>query len=70
MANETRFGILKHVAPARAADLAKQAQQQVREHYALYQHLAHATPPPVQAPTPPPASNGTVTSPVTPVVAK
>ena len=45
MANETRFGILKHLAPARAAELGAQAQAQVRQHYALYQHLAapHAT---------------------------
>jgi len=43
MANETRFGILKNVAPARAADLAAQAQDQVRRHYALYQHLAAPT---------------------------
>ena len=43
MANETRFGILKNVAPARAADLAAQAQIQVRQHYALYQHLASPT---------------------------
>ena len=40
MANETRFGILKNVAPARAAELADQAQAQVRRHYALYQQLA------------------------------
>jgi pyruvate-ferredoxin/flavodoxin oxidoreductase len=40
MANETRFGILKNIAPDRAADLAAQAQTQVRQHYALYQHLA------------------------------
>jgi pyruvate-ferredoxin/flavodoxin oxidoreductase len=40
MANETRFGILKNVAPARAAELAVQAQDQVRKHYAIYQQLA------------------------------
>ena len=40
MANETRFGILKNVAPARAAELAALAQDQVRRHYALYQQLA------------------------------
>ncbi|ACB73895.1 pyruvate:ferredoxin (flavodoxin) oxidoreductase [Opitutus terrae] len=40
MANETRFGILRNVAPARAEELATQAQAQVRQHYALYQHLA------------------------------
>jgi pyruvate-ferredoxin/flavodoxin oxidoreductase len=45
MANETRFGILKNVAPARAAELGALAQTQVRRHYALYQQLA--APPPV-----------------------
>jgi pyruvate-ferredoxin/flavodoxin oxidoreductase len=40
MANETRFGILKNVAPGRATELATQAQDQVRRHYALYQQLA------------------------------
>jgi pyruvate-ferredoxin/flavodoxin oxidoreductase len=39
-ANETRFGILKNVAPARAQELATLAQAHVRRHYALYQHLA------------------------------
>ncbi len=49
MANETRFGILKNIAPERAAELALQSQAQVRRHYALYQHLAT-----------PAATNGTV----------
>jgi pyruvate-ferredoxin/flavodoxin oxidoreductase len=40
MAGETRFGILKNVAPARAEQLGRQAQEQVRTHYALYQQLA------------------------------
>ncbi len=40
MANETRFGILRHIAPARAEELGALAQAQVRQHYALYQHLA------------------------------
>ena len=40
MANETRFGILKHIDPPRAAELAGRAQTQVRAHYALYQQLA------------------------------
>ncbi len=40
MGNETRFGILKNVAPARASELAVQAQAQVHEQYALYQRLA------------------------------
>ena len=39
-ANETRFSMLKHVAPARAAELAIVAQDQVRSRYALYQRLA------------------------------
>jgi len=43
MANETRFGILRHVAPERASQLTDQAQRHVRQHYALYQQLA--TPP-------------------------
>jgi pyruvate-ferredoxin/flavodoxin oxidoreductase len=40
MANETRFGILKNIDPARAEVLAAQAQAEVRRHYAHYQHLA------------------------------
>ncbi len=40
MANETRFGILKNVAPERAAELGAIAQADVRSHYALYQKLA------------------------------
>jgi len=54
-ANETRFGILKNIAPARADELATQAQSYVREHYALYQRLA--------APTTKPETNGTPKSP-------
>jgi pyruvate-ferredoxin/flavodoxin oxidoreductase len=56
MANETRFGILKNIAPDRAADLASQAQKQVHQHYALYQKLAQAaekTGAPVAPATPP-----------------
>jgi pyruvate-ferredoxin/flavodoxin oxidoreductase len=69
MANETRFGILKNVAPARAAELATRAQKQVHQHYALYQQLA--APPggpttPVAPATPParatPAANGSSAS--------
>jgi len=48
MANETRFGILKNVAPERAATLAADAQAHVRQHYAYYQMLA----------APPPGANG------------
>jgi pyruvate-ferredoxin/flavodoxin oxidoreductase len=50
-ANETRFGILRNVAPERAAELAVQAQAYVKQHYALYQHLA---------------ANGTVPKPAAP----
>ncbi len=60
MANETRFGILRHVDPERAAELGAAAQVQVRAHYALYQQLAAAPAAakpaapvtPVQTPTP------------------
>jgi pyruvate-ferredoxin/flavodoxin oxidoreductase len=38
--NETRFSMLKHVAPSRAAELAVLAQEQVRRRYARYQRLA------------------------------
>jgi pyruvate-ferredoxin/flavodoxin oxidoreductase len=66
-ANETRFGILKNIAPDRAIELGSQAQAQVRQHYALYQQLAapvapssngHAATIPAAAPstTPNPAS--------------
>jgi pyruvate-ferredoxin/flavodoxin oxidoreductase len=49
MANETRFSVLKRVAPDRAEALGAQAQAYVKAHYNLYQQLA----------TPPaPASNG------------
>ncbi|HVS52841.1 MAG TPA: pyruvate:ferredoxin (flavodoxin) oxidoreductase [Opitutaceae bacterium] len=58
MANETRFGILKNIAPARAEELAVQAQDYVRRHFALYQHLA--------APTKP-EGNGHGAAPVAPV---
>lgn len=40
MANETRFSVLKHVAPERAEALSAQAQAYVRSHYNLYQQLA------------------------------
>ncbi len=57
MANETRFGILKNIDPARAEELGVRAQAQVRAHYALYQQLATPKLPgngPASA-TPPPA---------------
>ncbi len=38
--NETRFSMLKHVAPARAAELAVLAQKQVKRRYAFYERLA------------------------------
>ncbi|HTQ30995.1 MAG TPA: pyruvate:ferredoxin (flavodoxin) oxidoreductase [Opitutaceae bacterium] len=59
-ANETRFGILRNVAPERAAELAKRAQAYVHRHYALYRHLAalagdgQAAPTPAPAPAAPP----------------
>ncbi len=57
-ANETRFGILKNIAPTRADELAAQAQSYVREHYALYQRLAtpSAKPDTNGTPKPPPAN--------------
>jgi len=39
-ANETRFSMLKNIAPARAAELAIMAQAEVRQRYAFYQRLA------------------------------
>ena len=57
MSNETRFGILKNVDPARAAELAVQAQSQVHRHYAIYQQLAA------------PAGTNGKTSPATPAPA-
>ncbi len=71
-ANETRFGILKNIAPERAAELGAKAQSQVRLHYALYQHLAAPAPAAAtngQAPaaTPPPVvTTPTVVPPVSP----
>jgi pyruvate-ferredoxin/flavodoxin oxidoreductase len=38
--NETRFSMLKNVAPERAAELAESAQSQVRRRYALYKRMA------------------------------
>ena len=63
MANETRFGILKNVAPARAEELAAQAQAQVRQHFALYQHLASAG---GQKPAPPEAKPAVAAAPKVP----
>ena len=52
MANETRFGILRNIDPARADALAAQAQIQVRQHFALYQQLAAPATAPAAAPAP------------------
>ncbi len=57
MANETRFSVLKNIAPARATELDAQAQADVRSHYALYQHLA-APPAPKKANGVPPVETG------------
>ena len=39
-ANETRFSMLKHVAPARAAELAARRRSRCSRRYALYERLA------------------------------
>lgn len=52
MANETRFGILRNIAPGRADELLAQAQEQVRRHYALYEKLAGPAATTPAAPTP------------------
>ena len=57
MANETRFGILKHIAPERANELGLQAQAQVHRQFATYQQLAA-----------PAVAKSTVASPVVPPV--
>jgi pyruvate-ferredoxin/flavodoxin oxidoreductase len=66
MAGETRFSILRNIAPARAEELAGRAQEQVRRHFGVYQRLAQppaadpagrapaAPPPPPAAPASPP----------------
>ncbi|WP_414660447.1 pyruvate:ferredoxin (flavodoxin) oxidoreductase [Horticoccus sp. 23ND18S-11] len=65
-ANETRFGILQNIAPARATELAREAQTQVNQHYALYQRLA-APPTPPAPPAAPASTNGqTAPTPTTP----
>ncbi|AKC81811.1 pyruvate-flavodoxin oxidoreductase [Verrucomicrobia bacterium IMCC26134] len=57
-ANETRFAMLKGIAPQRFEDLGLRAQTLLKSRYALYQHLADNGPvaPPAAAPTvtPPP----------------
>ena len=70
MANETRFGILRNVAPERADELAAQAQTHVRQHYALYQHLAASVTPKTEPPPakldPPQRAGAPATPPVVP----
>ena len=39
-ANETRFSMLKNIAPVREAELAGRAQKQVKRRYAFYERLA------------------------------
>ena len=55
-ANETRFGILKNIAPQRASELAVLAQAHVNRHYALYQQLAAPVAPTAQKTPPAPAA--------------
>jgi pyruvate-ferredoxin/flavodoxin oxidoreductase len=57
MANETRFGILKHINPARSEELVKKAQTEVYRHYAHYQHLAAQAPVQKAPATPEPSAN-------------
>ncbi len=63
MANETRFGILRNVAPERADQLSAQAQTQVRRHFALYQHLAMAHGNGAASPPPPATASVTAVAP-------
>jgi len=44
MANETRFSVLKSVAPARAAELGQRAQEQAKKRYAHYKRLSEHIP--------------------------
>lgn len=50
--NETRFGILKNINPARAESLGALAQTEVTRHYAHYQHLAEPAKPAAASPAP------------------
>ncbi len=61
--NETRFSVLKHIAPERALELSSRAQIRVHENFAHYQHLASAgkkpaapEPKPVAPPRPAPSA--------------
>jgi len=79
MANETRFGILKNIAPERASELGLQAQAQVHRQFAYYQQLAAPLPadgkmstgttPGGQQPATVPAASVTMSTPV-PAIAK
>jgi len=61
MANETRFSVLKNIAPERAEALSTQAQAYVKSHYSLYQQLATAVPASNgHGPTPPAAAPASV----------
>jgi pyruvate-ferredoxin/flavodoxin oxidoreductase len=55
MANETRFSVLNSVAPARAAELGRLAQEQAKERYAHYRRLSEHVP----------AGNGSAPAPAT-----
>jgi len=68
MANETRFGILRNIDPARANELATAAQVQVRRHYALYQHLAAPTANGNGHAAPKPEGNGHAAPPAKPAI--
>ncbi|HEY0943621.1 MAG TPA: pyruvate:ferredoxin (flavodoxin) oxidoreductase [Opitutaceae bacterium] len=71
MANETRFGMLKNIAPERADELASQAQAEVRRHYAFYEKLAsngHAAADKAKPATPAPAAAPAAAAPATPGV--
>ena len=51
--NETRYTMLTHSAPAQAAELLKEAQQDVEHRWKLYEHMAHMAAMQVKTPTTP-----------------
>ncbi|MGH9523716.1 MAG: pyruvate:ferredoxin (flavodoxin) oxidoreductase [Terriglobales bacterium] len=51
--NETRYTMLTHSAPAQAAELLKEAQQDVEHRWKLYEHMAHMAALQVKTPTAP-----------------
>jgi len=61
---ESRFEILKNIAPEKAAELGREAQAQLKVHYGLYQHLAEPTT--KVAATPVLGANAIVSKPPTP----